>query len=115
MSTDRELLELAAKAAGLFIVGYDDVNLKGIAATEIPIKNLPFVWNPLTDDGDVARLESVTSISVMWHSTSVSARTPDFFDGRKVFHEFYAEHGGSKQKARRHASTMAAAEIGKSK
>jgi hypothetical protein len=35
---DRELLELAAKAAG------------------IPFSNIELVWNPLTDDGDALRL-----------------------------------------------------------
>lgn len=46
--TDRELLELAAKAAGLRW-SYD-LNLK--------------VWNPLTDDGDALRLAVVLNILV---------------------------------------------------
>lgn len=44
--TDKELLELAAKAAG---VGYADKEGKFVPF-------VPETWNPLTDDGDALRL-----------------------------------------------------------
>lgn len=45
---DRELLELAAKAAGYVIHGfYEDGT---------PELDVGTVWNPLTDDGDALRL-----------------------------------------------------------
>jgi hypothetical protein len=47
--TDRELLELAAKAAGF--VSYDHENS---LATDMWSKG--YRWNPLTDDGDALRL-----------------------------------------------------------
>ena len=50
--TDRELLEMAAKAAGITSVGY---GRNGIATG----RNGPCLigyWNPLTDDGDALRL-----------------------------------------------------------
>lgn len=59
--SDRELLELAAKAAG--IVGkygyapddyYYNGNVEGIC-TELPDGRF-YVWNPLSDDGDALRL-----------------------------------------------------------
>lgn len=50
--TDRELLELAAKAAGLKIV-LDFGN--SIDASKLGIAGVG-VWNPLTDDGDALRL-----------------------------------------------------------
>ena len=50
--TDRELLELAAKAAGIELVWRSFSNVpslfKGLSSDEI--------WNPLTDDGDALRL-----------------------------------------------------------
>jgi hypothetical protein len=46
--TDRELLELAAKAAGIFDLRFDN---KGVA-----YRNVHIEWNPLTDDGDALRL-----------------------------------------------------------
>jgi hypothetical protein len=52
MKTDRELLELAAKAAGIEVRPHPN---RGIS------KNLIFIgsngnWNPLSDDGDALRL-----------------------------------------------------------
>ena len=47
MSTDRELLELAAKAAG-----YDYAKHGGY----IVVDGIPGNWNPLVDDGDALRL-----------------------------------------------------------
>jgi hypothetical protein len=47
--TDKELLELAAKAAKNEVIGYDE--RKGLW-----IKNRFMAWNPLTDDGDALRL-----------------------------------------------------------
>lgn len=62
--SDRELLELAAKAAGLrlswgdkYLVGGDEVD-----CTDIPYvvsddrETAPAYWNPLEDDGDALRL-----------------------------------------------------------
>ena len=55
MRTDRELLELAAKAAGIekvLTLGTDDDGF-------MPALNLEFdfrKWNPLDDDGDALRL-----------------------------------------------------------
>lgn len=59
MNTDRELLELAAKAAGY--------SWRGFSADGKPLLNsnpnqpeprifCPVVWNPITDDGDALRL-----------------------------------------------------------
>ena len=47
--TDRELLELAAKAAGMTIVSRCDDGRCGV-------EGLGKWWNPLTDDGDALRL-----------------------------------------------------------
>ena len=47
--TDKELLELAAKAAKAEVIGCDE--RKGLW-----IKNKFMAWNPLTDDGDALRL-----------------------------------------------------------
>jgi hypothetical protein len=50
--SDRELLELAAKAAGIKLGGETD------SGFSIEIESEPYVatWNPLTDDGDALRL-----------------------------------------------------------
>lgn len=52
--TDRKLLELAAKAAGIKVKGYfeDEPTLLIKPGIRLP----PARWNPLTDDGDALRL-----------------------------------------------------------
>lgn len=54
--TDRELLELAAKAAGLQSIGFDEAGLypAGMVGP----------WNPLTDDGDALRLAVKTQLPI---------------------------------------------------
>jgi hypothetical protein len=60
--SDKELLELAARAAGLtikwgdvFIVGDDEVDCSDIPYI-VGVDEADIYWNPLTDDGDALRL-----------------------------------------------------------
>jgi hypothetical protein len=52
--TDKELLELAAKAAGYSTEPYFDGEYMG--ANRYEYTEGPSAWNPLTDDGDALRL-----------------------------------------------------------
>ena len=58
--TDREMLELAAKAAGIQLVWHNFNNIptlfKGLSSDE--------AWNPLTDDGDALRLAVKLGLAV---------------------------------------------------
>lgn len=54
MKTDRELLELAAKAAGIEVVTPTMINYGQ--------------WNPLTDDGDALRLAVKLCIAPIQHN-----------------------------------------------
>ena len=108
MSNDRELLGLAAKAAG---VEYTYSQGCGNALELVKPMGFQIYWNPLTDDGDEARLEAVLGLNVLWGSRTVTV-------GRKhfgLFEERYQDHGGDKQAARRRAGVRAAAEIGRMK
>lgn len=107
-TTDRELLERAAKAAG---IDYDPgksfpkkpehtffglwLNIKGE-----PYEGQRRRWNPLTDDCDEARLEAALMLDCRWWPDDVTVGTHS---------EMYADHGGDKQKARRYAGVRAAA------
>jgi hypothetical protein len=68
--TDRELLELAAKAAGLMTDGW---HRDGGLAAWMPGQESKtwFNWNPLTDDGDALRLavklNLITGQDTAWH------------------------------------------------
>ncbi len=59
--SDRELLELAAKAAGYALCEWPDEPGKLRAEIE---PNWRPVWNPLTDDGDALRLAVKLSLTV---------------------------------------------------
>ena len=54
--TDRELLELAAKAAGLELDKFSYTDRADLAQNSFTAKNYIGRWNPLTDDGDALRL-----------------------------------------------------------
>ena len=58
--TDRELLELAAKAAG--------IEVTAVVAEGIPHRFGGGHWNPLTDDGDALRLAATLGIDIEWRA-----------------------------------------------
>ena len=106
--TDRELLELAAKATGDFYTHPDN---------KIP-DGLPVIfyldgkqWNPLTDDGDALRL----AVKLGFKVNVLTTRMEPFTRVRQ--HEvgtiFEEEHRDDADKATRRAIVRAAAEIGK--
>lgn len=107
--TDLELLELAAKAAG---IKYNDRYGKGLWLGEFYSGK---EWNPLTDDGDALRLAVKLYIGVRphgpdhWQQPNVAVALWDFGDksGRVT-----VEHGDDPQRAARRAITRAAAAIG---
>lgn len=105
--TDRELLEFAAKAAGIEwfgIFGDSECECRFLDIGEDTVVE----WNPLTDDGDEARLEAVMGFNVEWRLQQVRVSS---LQGGAI--ESYADHSGDKQKARRRAGVRAAAAIGK--
>lgn len=105
--TDRELLELAAKAGGLTVIGHRDI---GVMIRSEACKS-GFCWNPMIDDGDNARLESSMGFDVSWYDGGVLVG-PRSKPGSAHF-RYYSDHDGDKQAARRYAGVCAAAEIGK--
>ncbi|HEJ9709536.1 TPA: hypothetical protein SMN51_006422 [Pseudomonas aeruginosa] len=104
---DRELLELAARAAGYVVRWHDDTLTHGPAFTiEDPENPYVFkIWNPLTDDGDALRLavKLRTSIFLAFNNTACES----------VGGGYWFDDGIDAAAARR-AIVRAAAEIGKS-
>lgn len=108
--TDRELLETAAKAAGYNVTykakdcyGKKDGNFYfGVGGYT------PQCWNPLKDDGDGARLEAALGMPVHWWGNCVTVNNGAHGSGAT---EFFTEHGGDRQAARRKASVIAAAAL----
>ena len=103
--TDRELLELAAKAAGYGDVWslheYPDVTYIGPRYKGGTVRYR--VWNPLTDDGDALRLACKLNINVFIYEDETSTATSGVV----------AKNFGSVEANTRRAIVRAAAEIGK--
>ena len=104
--TDKELLELAAKAAGIecWRTFIDEKWGSGILMAGK-------LWNPLTDDGDALRL----AVKLGFKVNVLTTRMEPFTRVRQ--HEvgtiFEEEHRDDAAKATRRAIVRAAAEIGK--
>ena len=103
--TDRELLELAAKAAGIGLA----IDGSVVVSDESGLRH----WNPLADEGDALRLavKLGMEIYVDTHCNCVEAYS--------VTHDPYMKHraianiDGDPYAAARRAIVRAAAEIGK--
>ena len=97
--TDRELLERAAKAAGMTIIEwYGEEEPNGPWAVHEP-RGPHLGWNPLTDDGDALRL--AVKLDMLWENL-------------ESFDMFFDSMEPDKQAATRRAIVRAAAEIGRS-
>lgn len=107
--TDRELLELAAKAAGWLNTEFQDMRGWGEVrfglSEALWVPELDCYWNPLTDDGDALRL----AVKIGIH---VSARTVEVWHFGEMIGHIY-EDDGDAESATRRAIVRAAAEIGK--
>ncbi|MNQ80260.1 hypothetical protein D3C85_952300 [compost metagenome] len=100
---DLELLEMAAKAAGIQHVDYDGLDYDGSAGLVIVGEHGQHLhgWNPLTDDGDAFRLAVQLAM----------------FNGAQMFHFRSLERFENPQAAElehtRRAIVRTAAEIGR--
>lgn len=104
MKTDRELLELAAKAEGITL------HAVGNGDGEVVFYTYPdmLFWNPLTDDGDALRLAVKLGLTVCMDGLiSVSAG----YFSNEIATQLFKE-GGDKYFATRRAIVRAAAAIG---
>ena len=112
--SDRELLELAAKAAGIrinyWVYDNDDDSPSVLESGGI--------WNPLTDDGDALRL----FCALPWLCIEISDLAATVCERRRLgepsrvylmFTEWLDKHNGDLAAATRRAIVRAAAEIGR--
>ena len=105
--TDRELLELAAKAAG---IKFYALSRGGARYAPQPGIMQPYVyWNPLADDGDALRLAVKLKIDVA--HTNIHAPQVHALADAKV--QVWEETKDDPDAATRRAIVRAAAEIGR--
>lgn len=100
--TDRELLELAAKACGWSLFYY------GSHCTVQVAPGMLLDWNPLEEDGDAFRLMVKMNLAVSVEPGEAWAHHESVFVGSPVQHD-----GRDPYAATRRAIVRAAAEIGK--
>ena len=113
MTNDRELLELAAKAAGIkgkfgdkFNIGPDEVDCTDLFFVEDDSNCA--VWNPLTDDGDALRL--VVKLGIVVNVWNPAQKT---YAGEALSAGATEPHNDDPYAATRRAIVRAAAEIGR--
>lgn len=98
--TDRQLLELAAKAAGFNIKPHANYKLSERLIFVMNGKN----WNPLTDDGDALRLAVKLKMEVYQYSDAAGVYDRD--------NEIVEVYSTDEYAATRRAIVRAAAQIG---
>ncbi|MDR7094123.1 hypothetical protein [Hydrogenophaga laconesensis] len=101
--SDRELLEKAAKAAGIEL---EWVGEGSMASCFDPASEQEW-WNPLGDDGDAFRLAVKLGIQVCWHASLGYATA--YYDYGSAKRE---EYGADPYAATRRAIVRAAASLG---
>ena len=110
--TDREVLELAAKAAGIKALRSPEGVLRNCTGFD-PVMNIYAAppWNPLNDDGDALRLAVRLGIGVQsWPRLGLSHAGAETVVKSIVIKEL---HEGDPYAATRRAIVRAAAEIGR--
>jgi len=114
--TDRELLELAAKAAGIRVIGFVDemIAQPDHKAGGLIIRNErggDSCWNPRTDDGDALRLAVKLCIEVSPCDGVILVTYP--IGESRDLEELHIIIEHDRYETTRRAITRAAAEIGK--
>ena len=111
--TDKELLELAAKAADIEL-WHEDVFTKGL--TQKISQSGILCWNPLADDGDALRLAVKLDLIVSREYTEVGKEAVVFYLN-EIQHQMrcVVPHGNNPYAATRLAIVRAAAEMGRAK
>jgi hypothetical protein len=107
MTTDREYLEWAAKAAGHEVVREACEIMAGVEG--VMLRGVQRPWSPLTDDGDALRLAVKLRMCVdAWGSSAAAVVS---INNRAMIAE--PHYGDAPERATRRAIVRAAAEIGK--
>lgn len=111
--TDRELLELAAKAVGLSNAEwkeYTNAPPTMVVRYEPPVGGITgHDWNPLSDDGDALRLACQLQFDLVLGHRGATVTLP----GKKPIEELCHQDSGENLACTRRAIVRAAAEIGR--
>lgn len=108
---DRELLELAAQAAGI-VIRWKKNSCSGLEDAVIGAGSYtPMYWNPLRDDGDALRLAVAMGMEV-YHADDDGIAAYASYPSRRGHSYAIEPHGDDSLAATRRAIVRAAAAIG---
>ena len=112
--SDKELLELAAKAAGYIVDEYVSSGLWVYErnASWKEVKPPIFLWNPLKNDGNALRLAVKLNIECVFFDDMQAVNAGVWSEDSKPY-DCMVPYGGDKQAATRRAIVSAATEIGR--
>jgi len=107
--TDRELLELAAKAAGNGAEWYASLGM-GVETGGV----VPRLWNPLDNDADALRLAVKLDLEIYQGvNNELSCAHAGYAVLNRILYCIEVHEGSGKEAATRRAIVRAAAEIGR--
>jgi len=109
MKTDRELLELAAKAAGITISAWKPNGWALVKFHGGEQSCMVSPWNSLENDGDALRLAVKIGIGVEAHPEWIYTRAR--YPGKESWEDYLEPHNSDPYAATRRAITRAAAAI----
>lgn len=104
--TDKETLILAAKAVGIEFYKKDESGRQYVPEPKYTHgfrDEDAIVWNSFEDNDDCFRLETALGLDISWNHENQYVVSGD----NSI--EYFRHHNGDKDKARRYASTRAAA------
>ena len=111
-TTDRELLELAAKAVGIPIIPCTCGDQRWPFKHDEAVSGKHGHWSPFFDDGDALRLAVRLNIEFACFDDSQKVNAGVWSEDSKPY-DCMTPYSGDKQAAARRAIVRAAAEIGK--
>jgi hypothetical protein len=108
--TEREMLELAAKALDdVNIIDEGDMFVRHCGCNHENDFCTTTIWNPLRYAADCAEMEARLMLNIRWYTDAVCSEKWEV-----SFHEYFKDHDNDRQRARMMASTRAAAALGES-
>lgn len=105
LDSEKNLLILAAKAAGWEVIKELERDTGEVYLIIDDRCGKDRYFTSFRNDGDCFRLETARGINISWQHSYVRA----FYGDGLFAYEYYKDHNGDKDKARRYASTRAAA------
>ena len=101
----RKMLECAAKACGLIVIGYQG---DGLLIASDGCRS-GYLWNPLTNPADTAEMCAKLEITCLWVSREKRVTCSAFSKQVSNVKALYKDHDNSRLKAWMFAATMVAA------